>query len=130
MTFTGHAVVILLAAVFMVLAWMAERNQRTSSVEAWVMFLAGLFFWSSGIGLLLWVVADGLWHEVASGHGLAVILAAVFLVLAWMVRRNQRSSVAESGVMFLSGLFFWASGLGVALWALLDGLWRLVGGHG
>lgn len=131
MTFTSHAVVVILAAVFLALAWMVERNRRASSAEAWVMFLAGLFFWSSGIGILLWVVVDGLWHEVTSGHGLAVILALVFLALGWMVSRNQRSSAAEHGVMFLGGLFFWASGLGMALWALADGLWRLVGGgHG
>jgi hypothetical protein len=131
MTFTGHAVVVILAAVFLALAWMVERNRRASPAEAWVMFLTGLFFWSSGIGILLWVVADGLWHEVTSGRGLAVILALVFLALAWMVTRNRRTSAAEHGVMFLGGLFFWSSGLGMALWALLDGLWRLVGGgHG
>jgi hypothetical protein len=116
------------AITFMVLAWMVARNRRSSPAEAAVMFMAGLLFWSSGIGRLLWVVAQGIWFEAHSDEGTPVVFALVFLGLAFVVTRNRRTSSAESAVMFLGGLFFWSSGIGVALWAVVDGLWHLMGG--
>lgn len=56
------SVVIVLALVFMALAWVTERSGRVNPVEAWVLFLAGVFFWSSGIGRILWAVLDGIYH--------------------------------------------------------------------
>lgn len=118
-----------IAITFMVLAWMVARNRRSSTAEGVIMFLAGLFFWSSGIGSLLWVVTDGIWQEAHTDReGMPVTLALVFLALAVLVTRNRRSSSAESAIMFLGGLFFWSSGIGVALWAAVDGMWHLMGG--
>ena len=61
---TGNGLVMTLAIIFLVLAFLVTRNRRTSAAEHWVMFLAGLFFWASGIGTVLWVLVDGVFHAV------------------------------------------------------------------
>jgi len=59
--------VMTLALVFMALGLVVERSRRVSAAESWILFLAGVFFWSSGIGASLWVLADGVFHAVG-GH--------------------------------------------------------------
>ena len=64
-----------------------------------------------------------------TGNGLVMTLAVVFMALGWLVSRNRRTSVAEQWVMFLAGVFFWASGIGQALWVLVDGVFHAMGGR-
>jgi hypothetical protein len=59
---------------------------------------------------------------------MVVVLAVVFLVLALIVERSRRVSAAEAWILFLAGVLFWASGIGSSVWALLDGIYRAVGG--
>jgi hypothetical protein len=59
--------VVTLALIFMVLAFMVERGRRVSAVEAWILFLAGVLFWASGIGASIWVLIDSVFHAVG-GH--------------------------------------------------------------
>jgi hypothetical protein len=61
--------------------------------------------------------------------GLVMTLAVIFMVLAWMVERNRRVSVAEAWILFLAGVLFWASGIGTVLWVLVNGIYRTMGGH-
>ncbi len=56
-----------LALIFMVLALLVERGRRVSAAEAWILFLAGVLFWASGIGASIWVLIDGIFHAVG-GH--------------------------------------------------------------
>lgn len=56
--------VLLLALVLMALAWLIERSGRVSAAEAWILFLAGVLFWASGLGVILWVLVDGVFHTV------------------------------------------------------------------
>jgi hypothetical protein len=60
-------VVVTLALIFMVLAFMAERGRRVSAAEAWILFLAGVLFWASGIGASIWVLIDSVFHAVGGG---------------------------------------------------------------
>ena len=60
--------VVTLALIFMVLAFMVERGRRVSAAEAWILFLAGVLFWASGIGASLWVLLDGIYHAVGGGR--------------------------------------------------------------
>ena len=60
--------VVTLAVVFFVLAFMVERSRRVSAAEAWILFLAGVLFWASGIGAAVWVLVDGVYHAVGGGH--------------------------------------------------------------
>lgn len=60
-------VVMVLALVFLVLGWITERSGQANPVEAWILFLAGVFFWASGLGVVLWGLIDGLYH-LARGH--------------------------------------------------------------
>lgn len=57
-----------LALVFLALGWVTERSGRVSAVEAWILFLAGVFFWASGIGTILWVLTNGIYHAVGGGR--------------------------------------------------------------
>jgi hypothetical protein len=57
----------MLALIFMGLGWTVERSGRVSVAEAWILFLAGVFFWASGLGAILWVLVDGVYHAVG-GH--------------------------------------------------------------
>jgi hypothetical protein len=59
---------------------------------------------------------------------MVVTLAVIFFVLALIVERSRRVSAAESWILFLAGVLFWASGIGASLWALLDGVYRAIGG--
>ena len=59
--------VVTLALIFMVLAFMVERGRRVSAAEAWILFLAGVLFWASGIGASIWVLIDSVFHAVG-GH--------------------------------------------------------------
>ncbi|HZU57141.1 MAG TPA: hypothetical protein VFA06_14820 [Actinocrinis sp.] len=59
--------VVTLALIFMVLAFMVERGRRVTAVEAWILFLAGVLFWASGIGASIWVLIDSVFHAVG-GH--------------------------------------------------------------
>lgn len=54
----------MLALIFLGLSWTVERSGRVSAAEAWILFLAGVFFWSSGLGVILWVLVDGVFHAV------------------------------------------------------------------
>jgi hypothetical protein len=54
--------VLLLALVFLALGWLIERSGRVSAAEAWILFLAGVFFWASGLGVILWVLVNGVFH--------------------------------------------------------------------
>lgn len=56
-----------MALIFMVLALLVERGRRVSAAEAWILFLAGVLFWASGIGASIWVLIDGIFHAVG-GH--------------------------------------------------------------
>jgi hypothetical protein len=60
--------VVTLAVIFLVLAAVVGRSRRVSAAESWIMFLAGVFFWASGIGPSLWVLLDGIYHAVGGGH--------------------------------------------------------------
>lgn len=118
-----------IALAFMVLSFMVWRNKKSSAAESAILFMAGLLFWASGIGTLFWVVTDGIWQETQRGsEGTPVVLALVFLALAWLVVRSRRNSSAESAILFMGGLFFWYSGIGVTLWALVLGVWHAMGG--
>ena len=61
-------VVMVLALVFAGLGWVTERSGRVSPLEAWILFLAGVFFWASGIGTILWVLVNGIYHAVGGGR--------------------------------------------------------------
>jgi len=45
-----------------------ERSRRVSAAESWILFLAGVFFWSSGIGASLWVLVDSIYHAAGGGR--------------------------------------------------------------
>jgi hypothetical protein len=60
-------VVMVLALVLGVLGVITERSGRVSPAEAWILFLAGVFFMASGLGAVLWGLVDGLYHLTA-GH--------------------------------------------------------------
>ncbi len=60
-------IALLLALIFMGLGWTVERSGRVSAAEAWILFLAGIFFWASGLGEILWVLIDGVFHAIG-GH--------------------------------------------------------------
>ena len=60
--------VVTLAVVFFVLALLVERSRRVSAAEAWILFLAGVLFWASGIGASVWVLVDSIYHAVGGGH--------------------------------------------------------------
>jgi hypothetical protein len=55
---TGDAVVLALTAALCSVAWLMERNGHATAAEAWVFFLAGVFFWASGVGSVFWVLID------------------------------------------------------------------------
>jgi hypothetical protein len=57
-------IALVLALVFMVLGYLVERSGGVSVAEAWILFLAGLFFWSSGIGASVWQLIDAVYHAV------------------------------------------------------------------
>lgn len=59
--------VVTLAVIFFVLALMIERSRRVSAAEAWILFLAGVLFWASGIGASVWLLIDGIFHAMG-GH--------------------------------------------------------------
>jgi hypothetical protein len=61
-------VVITLAVIFLVLAGVVGRSRRVSAAESWILFLAGVFFWASGIGSSLWVLLDTIYHAIGGGH--------------------------------------------------------------
>lgn len=56
--------VVTLALIFLVLGFMVERGRRVTAVEAWILFLAGVLFWASGIGASIWVLIDSVFHAV------------------------------------------------------------------
>jgi hypothetical protein len=56
-----------LALIFMALGLVVERSRRVSAAESWILFLAGVFFWSSGIGSSLWVLVDAVYQTIR-GH--------------------------------------------------------------
>jgi hypothetical protein len=60
--------IVTLAVIFLVLALLVERSRRVSAAEAWILFLAGVLFWASGIGASLWVLLDGMYHAMGSGR--------------------------------------------------------------
>jgi len=60
--------VVTLAVIFFVLALLVERSRRVSAAEAWILFLAGLLFWASGIGAAFWVLVDGVYHAMGGGR--------------------------------------------------------------
>ena len=60
--------VVTLAVIFFVLALMVERSRRVSAAEAWILFLAGVLFWASGIGASIWVLIDSIYHAIGGGH--------------------------------------------------------------
>jgi hypothetical protein len=55
-------IIMVLALVFLALGWVTERSGQVNAVEAWILFLAGVFFWASGLGAVLWGLIDGLYH--------------------------------------------------------------------
>lgn len=59
----------MLAVVFFVLALLVERSRRVNAAEAWILFLAGVLFWASGIGASIWVLIDSVYHAIGGGHG-------------------------------------------------------------
>jgi hypothetical protein len=61
-------VVVTLAVIFFVLALMVERSRRVSAAEAWILFLAGILFWASGIGASVWVLIDSIYHAMGGGR--------------------------------------------------------------
>lgn len=60
--------VVTLAVFFLGLGLLVGRSRRVSSGEAWILFLAGVFFWASGIGASLWVLVDSVYRAVGGGH--------------------------------------------------------------
>lgn len=60
---------------------------------------------------------------------MVVTLAVIFLALGFLVERSRRVSPAESWIMFLAGLLFWASGIGSSVWVLLDSVYHAMGGR-
>jgi fucose permease len=56
-----------LALIFMALGLVVARSRRVSAAESWILFLAGVFFWASGIGSSLWVLVDAIYHTLR-GH--------------------------------------------------------------
>ena len=60
---------------------------------------------------------------------MVVTLAVIFFVLALIVERSRRVSAAESWILFLAGVLFWASGIGSSIWALLDAVYHAIGGR-
>ncbi len=59
--------VMTLFLIFAALGVVVERSRRVSAAESWILFLAGVFFWSSGIGAALWALADGIYQTIR-GH--------------------------------------------------------------
>ena len=59
--------VVTLTVIFFVLSVLVERSRRVSAAEAWILFLAGVLFWASGIGASIWVLIDSVFHAVG-GH--------------------------------------------------------------
>ena len=55
-------IVMVLALVFLALGWITERSGQVNAVEAWILFLAGVFFWASGLGSVLWGLLYGVYH--------------------------------------------------------------------
>jgi hypothetical protein len=60
--------VVTLAVIFFVLALIVERSRRVSAAEAWILFLAGVLFWASGIGSSVWVLLDSIYRAMGGGH--------------------------------------------------------------
>ena len=60
--------VVTLSVIFFVLALIVERSRRVSAAEAWILFLAGVLFWASGIGASVWVLLDSIYHAIGGGH--------------------------------------------------------------
>jgi hypothetical protein len=60
--------VVTLAVIFLGLALVVERSRRVSAAESWILFLAGIFFWASGIGSSIWALLDGIYHAIGGGH--------------------------------------------------------------
>ena len=60
--------VVILAVIFFVLALVVERSRRVSAAEAWILFLAGVLFWASGIGASVWVLLDSVYRAMGGGH--------------------------------------------------------------
>ena len=60
--------VVTLAVIFFLLAQTVERSRRVSAAEAWILFLAGVLFWASGIGASVWVLIDSIYHAMGGGH--------------------------------------------------------------
>ena len=60
--------VVTLSVIFFVLALMVERSRRVSAAEAWILFLAGVLFWASGIGASVWVLLDSIYHAMGGGR--------------------------------------------------------------
>ena len=58
---------------------------------------------------------------------MVVTLALIFMALAFVVERGRRVSAAESWILFLAGVLFWASGIGASIWVLIDSVFRAVG---
>jgi len=61
-------VVLVLALVFIVLGFMVERSGGVSAAEAWILFLAGVLFWASGIGASVWQLIDAVYHALGGGR--------------------------------------------------------------
>ncbi len=60
--------VVTLAVIFFVLALIVERSRRVSAAEAWILFLAGVLFWASGIGSSVWLLLDSIYHAMGGGR--------------------------------------------------------------
>lgn len=60
--------VVTLSVIFFVLALVVERSRRVSAAEAWILFLAGVLFWASGIGASVWVLLDSVYHAIGGGR--------------------------------------------------------------
>ncbi|MGH3632023.1 MAG: hypothetical protein ACRDRL_31855 [Sciscionella sp.] len=60
--------VVTLAVIFFVLALVVERSRRVSAAESWILFLAGVLFWASGIGAAVWVLLDSVYHAIGGGR--------------------------------------------------------------
>ena len=60
--------IVTLAVIFFVLALLVERSRRVSAAEAWILFLAGVLFWASGIGASIWVLLDSVYHAMGGGR--------------------------------------------------------------
>ncbi len=59
---------------------------------------------------------------------IALILALIFMVLGFMVERSGGVSAAEAWILFLAGNLCWGSGIGAAVWQLVDGIYHALGG--